>query len=162
MKTLIIAVIAFGMCCQQVVHARPGGGGARSGGGSRPSAPSRPAPSAKPAPSRPAPSAKPAPSRPAPSAKPATPSRPTPSGDVRKNLPSKPSGNLSEATGGKISAGGMSGKASAAAANRSGSRPTQGQVQDFLKASGGSGAAATAANVPRASGAEHDRGGLRA
>ena len=134
MKTLIIAVIAFGMCCQQVVHARPGGGGARSGGGSRPSAPSRPAPSAKPAPSRPAPSAKPA-----------TPSRPTPSGDVRKNLPSKPSGNLSEATGGKFSAGGMSGKASAAAADRSGSRPTQGQVQDFLKASGGSGAAATAA-----------------
>ena len=134
MKTLIVAVIAFGMCCQQVVHARPGGGGARSGGGSRPSAPSRPAPSAKPAPSRPAPSAKPA-----------TPSRPTPSGDVRKNLPSKPSGNLSEATGGKISAGGMSGKASAAAADRSGSRPTQGQVQDFLKASGGSGAAATAA-----------------
>ncbi len=145
MKTLIIAVIAFGMCCQQVVHARPGGGGARSGGGSRPSAPSRPAPSAKPAPSRPSPSAKPAPSRPAPSAKPATPSRPTPSGDVRKNLPSKPSGNLSEATGGKFSAGGMSGKASAAAADRSGSRPTQGQVQDFLKASGGSGAAATAA-----------------
>tara|TARA_Y100000385_G_scaffold8042_1_gene8547 strand:- start:66 stop:1193 length:1128 start_codon:yes stop_codon:yes gene_type:complete len=39
----------------------------------------------------------------------------------------------------------MSGKASAAAANRTGSRPTQGQVQDFLKASGGSGAAATAA-----------------
>ena len=132
--------------CQPVdLFARPGGGGARSGGGSRPSAPSRPAPSAKPAPSRPAPSAKPAPSRPAPSARPATPSRPTPSGDVRKNLPSKPSGNLSEATGGKISAGGMSGKASAAAADRSGSRPTQGQVQDFLKASGGSGAAATAA-----------------
>ena len=141
---LVVSLIA--LLCQPVdLFARPGGGGARSGGGSRPSAPSRPAPSAKPAPSRPAPSAKPAPSRPAPSAKPATPSRPTPSGDVRKNLPSKPSGNLSEATGGKISAGGMSGKASAAAADRSGSRPTQGQVQDFLKASGGSGAAATAA-----------------
>lgn len=129
MKTLIITVIAFGMCCQQVVHARPGGGGGRSGGSSRPSAPSRPAPSAKPTPS----------------AKPAPPSRPTPSGDMRKNLPSKPSGNISGATGGKISAGGMSGKASAATADRTGSRPTQGQVQDFLKASGASGAAADAA-----------------
>jgi hypothetical protein len=64
---------------------------------------------------------------------------------MRKNLPSKPSGNLSGATGGKISAGGMSGKATAAAADRTGSRPTQGQVQDFLKASGGSAAAADAA-----------------
>ena len=140
MKTLILTAIAFGLCCPEGVYARPGGGGGRSAGGSRPSAASRPSP-----PSRPAPSAKPAPSRPAPTAKPATPSRPTPSGDVRKNLPSKPSGNLSGASGGKISAGDMSGKASAAAANRTGSRPTQGQVQDFLKASGGSGAAADAA-----------------
>ncbi|MGI9453030.1 MAG: hypothetical protein ACR2NE_00555, partial [Pirellulales bacterium] len=80
---LVVSLIA--LLCQPVdLFARPGGGGARPSGGSRPSAPSRPAPSARPAPSRPTPSAKPA-----------VGSRPSPSGDVRKNLPSKPSGKLS-------------------------------------------------------------------
>ena len=45
----------------------------------------------------------------------------------------------------KAAAGGLSGKASGAMKDRAGSRPTQGQVQDFLKASGGNGAAASAA-----------------
>ena len=145
----VLVVFLIALICQPVnLFARPGGGrpggGARPSGGSRPSAPSRPSPSARPAPSRPSPSARPAPSRPSPSAKPAAGSRPSPSGDIRKNLPSKPSGNLSGAAS-KAAAGGLSGKASGAMKDRAGSRPTQGQVQDFLKASGGNGAAANAA-----------------
>ena len=144
----VLVVSLIGVLCQPVdLFARPGGG-RPSGGGARPSggsrAPSRPSPSARPAPSRPSPSARPAPSRPSPSAKPAAGSRPSPSGDIRKNLPSKPSGNLSGAAS-KAAAGGLSGKASGAMKDRAGSRPTQGQVQDFLKASGGNGAAASAA-----------------
>ena len=141
---LVVSLIA--LLCQPVdLFARPGGGGGtRPSGGSRPSAPSRPAPSSKPSPSRPAPSARPAPSRPTPSAKPAAGSRPSPSGDIRKNLPSKPSGKLSDAAS-RAPAGGLSGKGASAVADRAGSRPTQGDVQDFLKASGGNGAAANAA-----------------
>lgn len=132
---LVVSLIA--LLCQPVdLFARPGGGG---GGGARPSGGSRPS-----APSRPAPSSKPAPSRPTPSAKPAAGSRPSPSGDVRKNLPSKPSGKLSDAAS-RAPAGGLSGKGASAVADRAGSRPTQGDVQDFLKASGGNGAAANAA-----------------
>ena len=134
----VLVVSVIGVMCQPVnLFARPGGG--RPGGGARPSGGSRPS-----APSRPSPSARPAPSRPSPSAKPAAGSRPSPSGDIRKNLPSKPSGNLSGAAS-KAAAGGLSGKASGAMKDRAGSRPTQGQVQDFLKASGGNGAAASAA-----------------
>ena len=137
-KTIFV-VSLIALLCQPIdLFARPGGGG-RPSGGARPSGGSRPS-----APSRPAPSAKPAPSRPAPSAKPAAGSRPSPSGDIRKNLPSKPSGNLSGAAS-KAAAGGLSGKASGAVKDRAGSRPTQGDVQDFLKASGGNGAAANAA-----------------
>ncbi len=133
----VLVVSLIGVLCQPVdLFARPGGG-RPSGGGARPSGGSR-------APSRPSPSARPAPSRPSPSAKPAAGSRPSPSGDIRKNLPSKPSGNLSGAAS-KAAAGGLSGKASGAMKDRAGSRPTQGQVQDFLKASGGNGAAASAA-----------------
>ena len=132
---LVVSLIA--LLCQPVdLFARPGGGG---GGGARPSGGSRPS-----APSRPAPSSKPAPSRPTPSAKPAAGSRPSPSGDVRKNLPAKPSGKLSDAAS-RAPAGGLSGKGASAVADRAGSRPTQGDVQDFLKASGGNGAAANAA-----------------
>ena len=133
----VLVVSLIGVLCQPVdLFARPGGG-RPSGGGARPSGGSR-------APSRPSPSARPAPSRPTPSAKPAVGSRPSPSGDVRKNLPSKPSGKLSDAAS-KAAAGGLSGKGASAVADRAGSRPTQGDVQDFLKASGGNGAAANAA-----------------
>jgi len=139
-KTVLVVSLVALLCHPVDLFARPGGGrpsggGARPSGGSRPSAPSRPSPS---------PSARPAPSRPSPSAKPAAGSRPSPSGDIRKNLPSKPSGNLSGAAS-KAATGGLSGKASGAMKDRAGSRPTQGQVQDFLKASGGNGAAASAA-----------------
>lgn len=141
MRTLIIASLVFGMCFPATSFARPGGG--RPGGGARPSAGG-----ARPSPSRPSPS-RPTPSRPTPSAKPAVGSRPSPSGDVRKNLPSKPSGNLSGNAASK--AGGLSGKAAGTAANRAGTgtRPTQGQVQDFLKASGG--------GISQASGAAKSR-----
>jgi len=146
--TVLVASLVVLVCQPVDLFARPGGGrpggGARPSGGSRPSAQSRPSPSARPAPSRPSPSAKPAPSRPSPSAKPAAGSRTSPSSDIRKNLPSKPSGNRSGAAS-KASAGGLSGKASGAMKDRAGSRPTQGQVQDFLKASGGAGAAASTA-----------------
>ena len=109
------------MCQPLDLFARPGGGG-RAGGGGRPSGGSRPSAPSRPAPSRPAPTAKPA-------------ARPSPSGNAGKNLSGQAGKNLSGATAGKAaasrpaSAAGLSGKA--------GARPTQGQVQDFLKASGG-------------------------
>lgn len=129
-----VLVAAGALCLPATSFGRPGGGGGRpsggggrpSGGGARPSAPSRPAPS-----------------RPAPAAKPSAASRPSPSGNAGKNLSGKAGQNLSGAAAGKVTAG--AGKVAGNAGSRAAARPTQGQVQDFLKTSGGGAAAGKAA-----------------
>ena len=134
-----LAVLFVAVSLPQAGWARPGGGG-RPGGSGRPSGGSRPS-----APSRPAPG------RPAPAAKPSPPTRPSASGNVGNNLPSQSGKTLSGAAAGKAAASrsaagaGVAGKAgTVAGARATGARPTQGQVQDFLKASGGGTAAGNA------------------
>ena len=133
-RVVTLVVVAAAVCLPVTVYGRPGGGGGGrpSGGGARPSAPSRPAPTARPAPSRPTPSVK------TPSA-----SRPAGNGNAGKNLSGKAGQNLSGAAAGKVNAG--AGKVAAGAGSRATARPTQGQVQDFLKAPGGGAAAGNVA-----------------
>ena len=142
-----VAIVVVAVCLPQAAWARPGGGGGgrAGGGGGRPSGGSRPS-----APSRPS-TSKPAPSRPAPTAKPSPATRPSAGGNAGKNLPSQSGKALSGAAAGKAATSrpaagaGLSGKAGTVAGGRAtGSRPTQGQVQDFLKASGGGAAAGNA------------------